>query len=175
MARARKMLTDWQAPYIQALMRQIERQSKSTLASWAVGYAERVLLPLWSARYPDDWRPRRALEAARRWLAEEIKLPEAKVSILACHAAARESEGDPVARAAARAIGQSASTIHSARHCIGLPLYGAVAVAYDALGTSASWSELEACAAEECERMLEALRAVSVDDEPNPAKIDWKC
>jgi len=80
-----------------------------------------------------------------------------------------------VARAAARAIGQSASTIHSARHCIGLPLYGAVAVAYDALGTSASWSELEACAAEECERMLEALRAVSVDDEPNPAKIDWKC
>lgn len=30
-------------------------------------------------------------------------------------------------------------------------------------------------AAEECRRMEAALRAVSVENEPNPAKIDWKC
>jgi len=34
---------------------------------------------------------------------------------------------------------------------------------------------LESCASEECGRMLDALRAVAVEDEPNPAKIDWKC
>lgn len=175
MARARKMLSDWDAPYIQPLVKVIETQSKSTLAHWAVDYAECILLPLWSKHYPDDLRPQNALNAAREWLSGAIKLPQAKKIILECHAAARESEGNPVAQAAARAIGQCASTIHSARHCVGLALYGALAVAYDSLGTTASWEQLEQCAAAECGRMLDALRAVSVDDEPNPAKINWKC
>lgn len=175
MAKLRKMLSDWEAPYIQALVKLIETQSKPTLVNWAVDYAERVLLPLWSKDYPDDPRPQNALNAAREWLAGAIKLPQAKKVILECHGAARESEGSPAAQAAARAIGQGASTIHSARHCIGLPLYGAIAVAYDTLGTKAPWSQLEQCAAEECGRMLDALRAVSVEAEPNPAKIDWKC
>ncbi|MGI6209294.1 MAG: putative immunity protein [Anaerolineae bacterium] len=175
MARARRMLNDWDAPYIQALVKQIETQSKVTLANWAVDYSERVLLPLWAKHYPDDPRPANALHAAREWLAGAIKLPQAKPAITECHAAAREAEGNPVAQAAARAIGQSASTIHSATHCIGLPLYGALAVAYDAVGVSAPWSEVEQAAAEECGRMLEALLAVSVENEPNPAKINWKC
>ncbi|MEN6351242.1 MAG: putative immunity protein [Syntrophomonas sp.] len=175
MPKARKMLSDWDAPYIQSLMQLIETQSKSTLAHWAVDYAERVILPLWSRHFPDDLRPQNALNAAREWLSGTIKLPQAKKVILECHASAREAEGNSAAQAAARAIGQCASTIHSARHCIGLALYGAIAVAYDTLGTKANWVQLEQCAAAECRHMLEALRAVAVENEPNPAKIDWKC
>jgi hypothetical protein len=175
MPKARKMLSDWEAPYIQSLMKLIETQSKSTLAHWAVDYAERVLLPLWSKHYPDDLRPQNALNAAREWLSGAIKLPQAKTAILECHAAAREADEKPVAQAAARAIGQSVSTIHSARHCIGLALYGAIAVAYDMLGTNTPWEQLEQCAANECGRMLGALRAVAVENEQSPAKIDWKC
>lgn len=175
MPKARKMLSDWDAPYIQSLVKLIETQSKATLAIWAVDYAERVLLPLWSKYYPDDFRPQNALNAAREWLSGAIKLPQAKTVILECHAAAREADGNPVAQAAARAIGQSASTIHSARHCIGLALYGAIAVAYDTLGTNAPWEQLEQCAADECGPMLDALRTAAVENEPNPAKIDWKC
>lgn len=175
MPKARKMLSNWDALYIQSLVKLIETQSKSTLAHWAVDYAERVLLPLWSKYYPDDLRPQNALIAARQWLSGEIKLPQAKTAILECHAAAREADTKPVAQAAARAIGQSASTIHSARHCIGLALYGALAVAYDILGTNAPWEQLEQCAADECERMLDALRAVAVENETSPAKINWKC
>lgn len=85
------------------------------------------------------------------------------------------TEENPVAQAAARAVGQSASTIHSARHCIGLAFYGALAVAYDCLGTDAPWGQIEQCAAEECGRMETALRASAVENEANPAKIDWKC
>ena len=169
------MLSDWKAPYIQSLMKLIETQSKSTLAHWAVDYSERVLLPLWSKHYPDDLRPHNALNAAREWLSEAIKLPQAKPVILECHAAARAADGNPVAQAAARAIGQCASTIHSARHCIGLAFYGALAVAYDRLGTDAPWGQIEHYAAKECGRMEAALRAVAVENEPNPAKIDWKC
>jgi hypothetical protein len=175
MPKARKMLSDWEAPYIQLLMKLIETQSKSTLAHWAVDYAEQVILPLWSKHYRDDQRPQNALNAAREWLSGAIKLPQAKTAILECHAAAREADANPAAQAAARTIGQCASTIHSARHCIGLALYGAIAVAYDKLGTNIPWQQIEQCAADECGRMLDALRAVSVDNEPNPAKIDWKC
>ncbi|HMM05656.1 MAG TPA: hypothetical protein PKD52_03175 [Clostridiales bacterium] len=171
----RKMLNDWNAPYIQSLMKLIETQNKTTLANWAVDYSEQVILPLYRKDYPNDLRPQNALKAARQWLSGGIKLPQAKKAILACHATAREAEGNPVAQAAARAIGQCASTIHSARHCIGLAFYGALAVAYDRLGTEATWEQLEQCAAKECERMEGALRAVAVDNEANPAKIDWKC
>ena len=79
------------------------------------------------------------------------------------------------AQAAARAIGQCASTIHSARHCIGLAFYGALAIAYDQLGTDAPWSDLERRAAEACGYMEAALRAMAVESEPIPAKIEWKC
>jgi hypothetical protein len=169
------MLSDWQAPYIQALLRLIETQSKSTLAHWAIDYAEGVILPLWSKDYPDDLRPQDALNAARAWLSGSIKLPQAKAAILKCHAAAREAEANHAAQAAARTVGQCASTIHSARHCIGLAFYGALAVAYDTLGTQAPWKQLEQCAADECGHMLEALRVLSIENETNPAKIDWKC
>jgi len=175
MPKARKMLSDWKASYIQSLMKLIETQSKATLAHWAVDYSEQVILPLWCKYNPNDLRPQNSLNAAREWLLGAIKLPRAKSAILECHAAAREAEGNPVAQAAARAIGQCASTIHSARHCIGLAFYGAIAVAYDRLGTDAPWGQIEQCAAEECGRMLDALRAVAVENEPNPAKIDWKC
>ncbi len=165
MPQARKMLNDWNAPYIRSLMKLIKTQSKATLAHWAVNYSLTVILPLWSKYYPNDLRPQNALTAAREWLAGAIKLPQAKTAILECHAAARAAGENPVAQAAARSIGQCASTIHSARHCIGLAFYGALAVAYDRLGTDVAWGQIEQCAAEECERMEAALRAVAVENE----------
>lgn len=175
MPKTRKMLSNWEAPYIQSLMKLIETQSKVTLTIWAVDYSEKVILPLWSKYYPNDLRPQNALNAAREWLSGTIKLPQAKKRILECHAAAREADGNPVAQAAARTIGQCSSTIHSARHCIGIAFYGAIAVAYDRLGTDAPWGQIEQCAAEECKRMEAALCAAAIENEPNPAKIDWKC
>ena len=175
MIKTRKMLSDWDAPYIQSLVKLIETQSKATLAQWVLDYSQGVILPLWNMRFPYDMRPQNAIGAARNWLSGTIKLPQAKAAILECHAAAREADRNPAAQAAARAIGQSASTIHSATHCIGLALYGALAVAYDAFGTHADWEQLEECAAEECGRMLDALRSVAAENESNPAKINWKC
>ena len=175
MPKYRKMLNDWDAPYLQAIIQWTVTQSKTTLAYWTTDYAESVMLPVWEKYCPEDPRPRNAVVAARQWLKGEIKLPAAKAAILECHSAARDTEGTPAACAAARAIGQSASVIHSARHCIGLPLYGALAVAYDVLGADASWDELSQYAAGECDRMLQALKDRSVESEQNPARIDWKC
>jgi len=175
MPKYRKMLGDWNAPYIQALVAVINTQSKTTLVTWVLDYAERVILPLWDTQSDGDLRPKIALDAARAWLAGEIKLPQAKPLILDCHTAARESESNPIAQAAARAVGQSASAIHAATHCIGLAYYGALAVAYDQCGIDAPWAELESAAAIECGKMLDALRAIAVENEPNPAKLNWNC
>ena len=103
MGKPRKMLSDWDVPYLQPLIRLVETQSKVTLAHWAVDYSEKVMLPIWSEAFPGDSRPQLALEAARQWLDGKIKLPQAKTAILACHAAAREAESFPAAQAAARA------------------------------------------------------------------------
>ncbi|MCL2376275.1 MAG: hypothetical protein FWC76_02650 [Defluviitaleaceae bacterium] len=174
-AKHRKMLTDWQAPYIMPLLRLIETQSKTTIANWCIDYAEGRILPIYETAYPEDTRPKDAIAAARKWLSGEIKLPEAKKIILACHAAAGEAEEAPAAQAAARTIAQCASSIHAAAHCAALMFYGAVAVAYDTLGVNADWDKILEVAEIECGLMQAALQGVAIENEPNPAKINWNC
>lgn len=175
MAALRKMLGKADSPYIITLMHLIETQSKDTLISWGTDYCERIILPIWVKNFPEDTRAQNALIAARRWQAGEIKLPEAKPAILACHEAARETSLYPAAQAAARAIGQAASTIHSATHSLGLAFYGAAAIAYDRIGTDKTADEYEKIAAEVCGDMANELRKISVPNEKNPAKINWNC
>ena len=169
------MLSNWQAAPIERLMRLIETQSKETLVNWAVDYAEAHFLPIYTKQYPQDQRPKLALDYARKCLKKEVKLPEAKKYILGCHNAAAEAEDNPAAQAAARAIGQAASSIHSATHSLGLALYGGLAIAYDQLGMDEPWAEHEAFALKECEKMLAALQAIAIEKEPNPVKVKWFC
>ena len=128
----RKLLGAAESPYIVSLMRLIETQSKSTIASWCLDYCEVNILPIFEKHCPDDSRPRRALDASRGWFEGRKKLLEVKSIILnECHAAARELESDPAAQAAARACGQAAACFHTPTHSLGLAFYGAAAIAYD--------------------------------------------
>jgi hypothetical protein len=172
----RKTLGDVNAPSTVALMRLIETQSKTTIANWTLDYAEQKLLPLFAKHSPNDERPAHTIAAAREWLDGKVKLPYAKNIILnECHAAARELDGNPVAQAAARAIGQSAGSIHAAPHSLGLLFYAAAAVAYDRLGLDSDEAEYAAIAEEVCADYTDALRSVAVENEPNPAVCKWHC
>jgi hypothetical protein len=164
------------APSTVALMRLIETQSKTTVANWTLDYAEQKILPLFMKHCPNDERPAHAIAAAREWLDGKVKLPYVKNIILnECHAAARELDDNLVAQAAARAIGQSAGSIHAAPHSLGLYFYAAAAVCYDRLRFDASEVEYEAVAEEVCADYTDALRAVAVENEPNPAVCKWHC
>jgi hypothetical protein len=172
----RKTFGDANAPSTVALMRLIETQSKTTIANWTLDYAEQKILPLFEKHCPNDERPAHAVAAAREWLDGKAKLPYVKNIILnECHAAARELDDNPVAQAAARAIGQSAGSIHAAPHSLGLYFYAAAAVGYDRLGLDASEAEYEAIAEEVCADYTAALQAVAVENEPNSAKRKWNC
>jgi len=171
----RKTLGSASSDYIILLMRLIETQSKPTIVDWCVDYAEQHILPVYERAYPGDRRPHEALEAAREWLAGKIKLPVAKKKILAAHAAAREAEGRHAAQAAVRAVAHAASSIHAPSHSLGIAYYGSAALAYDWVGTAGPPEVYERLAAEECGKMAAALRAVSVENEEKPAKINWRC
>ncbi len=176
MRKPRKMLGKADSPYIISLMRTIETQSKSTIANWCINYAEAYILPVFEKACPGDSRPRMALDASRRWLDGKAKLPEVKNIILnECHAAARELDDRPAAQAAARACGQAAACFHTPTHSLGLAFYGAAAIAYDRVGTAETPDVYDRIAADECAKMEDALRTVSVENEPAPAKINWNC
>lgn len=172
----RKMLGDVNAPYCVALRNLIDTQSKDTICKWCLEYAEAKLLPIFEKYCPGDARPRNAISAAHDYLDGKVKFPVVKNIILnECHAAAREHDDNPIAQAAARGVGQGSAVVHTLTHSLGLFFYAAAAVAYDRVGLETSEAEYAAIAEEVCLDYTNALRAVAVKDEPNPAKLKWNC
>ena len=84
-------------------------------------------------------------------------------------------DGNPAAQAAARACGQASACFHAPTHSLGLAFYGAAAIAYDRFGLDEEAEVYDKIAAEECAKMETAFRAAAVENEPNPAKINWRC
>ena len=68
MAKIRKMLGSADSPYIVSLMRLIETQSKTTIVTWSINYAEEHILPIYEKAYPKDHRLRNALTASMDYI-----------------------------------------------------------------------------------------------------------
>ena len=172
----RKTLGDVNAPPCVALRELIDTQSKDTIRKWCLGYAEDKMLPLFEKHCPGDERPRNAVKAAHDYLDGKVKFPTVKNIILnECHASARELDTNLVAQAAARAIGQGSAVVQTLTHSLGLFFYAAAAVAYDRVGLNATDEVYAQIAEEVCLDYTDALRAIAVENEPNPAKLKWNC
>ena len=112
----------------------INKQDQKALAVWAADCAEHVL-SCFEETYPNDNRPRKAIEACRAWARTGVfKMAEVRRDSLAAHAAARAAEADTAARFAARAAGQAVATAHVASHAVGAAWYGVKAA--EAAGVS---------------------------------------
>jgi hypothetical protein len=106
----------------------VRKTDHTIVAIWAADCAERVL-PYFEEKYPEDTRPRNAIEAIREWARSGVfRMADVRRTALAAHAAAREvPEYDP-ARSAARAAGQAMATAHVPAHAIAAARYAATAV-----------------------------------------------
>ena len=104
----------------------IDQSNRRVLILWALELAEETALQL-AERYPEDLRPREAIDTARAWAAGEIKMPTAKQAILNCHAMAKELT-DPADIARCHAVGQACSVVHTVGHALGYPMYALTAI-----------------------------------------------
>ena len=102
-----------------------------------------------------------AYGAGALWAKGTIKMPEARVKILAAHSAARAAYS-PVACAAARAVAQAVSTVHAPKHAMGVVYYGLTAIAL-AKGGDVDCAEID----REVERMLAIIDGYA-ESEPSP-------
>ncbi|MDI6719053.1 MAG: hypothetical protein QMD46_05520 [Methanomicrobiales archaeon] len=110
-------------------MKKYSREDQRRMAAWAADCAERVL-PLFEEAYPQDDRPRRALEACRTWVRTGVFIMgEIREASRAAHAAAREAKENHAASFAARAAGQAVATAHVTQHAFGGAYYALKAVA----------------------------------------------
>jgi hypothetical protein len=115
-------------PFSEHIDHQVFKSDQKILALWAADCAEHVL-PFFEDNYPDDDRPRKAIEACRRWAATGVfRMADIRKASLDAHAAAREAREED-ARAAAHAAGQAVATAHVPTHALGSALYGIRAVA----------------------------------------------
>lgn len=138
----------------------VKQTDHRTLAVWAIECARRVL-PYFEESYPDDPRPRQAIETLQTWLKTGVfKMAVIRKASLDSHAAARDVGEDSPARSAARAVGQAVATAHVPTHSMGAAIY-----ALQAIHRAADSSEAEAAVARErdwqYQRLLELRKTGS--------------
>jgi len=86
-------------------------------------------MPYFEEKYPEDHRPRQAIETLRTWINTGVfKMAIIRKASLASHAAAREVGEDNAARSVARAAGQAVATAHVPTHSIGAAIYALQAI-----------------------------------------------
>jgi hypothetical protein len=126
------------------LLALVQATDQKILAVWAIDCAERVL-PYFEQQFPDDQRPRYAIEMLQAWIETGIfKMAVIRKASLDAHAAARDVGADTPARSAARAAGQAVATAHVPRHA-----YGPAVYAQQAIYRATDRNEAEAAAASE--------------------------
>ena len=114
--------------FLQDLTMLFREQNHKTMVLWALDLAAESVAKL-EEKYPDENRPREALEAARAWAAGKIKMRPAQRKILDCHAFATEI-GSKEDIALCHAIGQACAVVHTIGHAIGYPMYELSAIVY---------------------------------------------
>ena len=110
-------------------MKKYDKQDQRLMATWAADCAERVL-PFFEKAYPNDDRPRKAIQTCRTWVRTGVfKMAEIRGASLAAHAAARAAKENNAACFAARAAGQAVATAHVPQHAFGGAYYALKAIA----------------------------------------------
>jgi Imm-5 like putative immunity protein len=106
----------------------VKKTDHKTLAIWAIDCAERVL-PFFEEKYPEDHRPRQAIETLQAWINTGLfKMAVIRKASLTSHAAAHDVGEDNAARSAAHAAGQAVASAHVPTHSIGAAIYALQAI-----------------------------------------------
>lgn len=174
-----KILFSRDSECLQELKMLIEQQEHRTLVVWALDCAK-IPLAQFEEKYPQELRPRRALDLCEKWSRGKIKMPVAKRAILDAHAVAKEMD-DKVCGALCHAIGHAGATVHVETHALGLVFYELTALVLQ-FGKDEYQKPVSAKINDYCERLiywqenidrldLEWASFLMDDNKPNKEKI----
>ena len=138
--RKNQVLFTKDAALLQDLAMLLKEQSHRTIVLWALDLAAESVAKL-EEKYPDETRPKEALEAAQAWAAGDIKRRLAQRKILDCHAFAKEIDSKEDI-SLCHAIGQACAVVHTAGHAMGYPMYELSSIVYR-LGIENCWEAVE--------------------------------
>lgn len=175
MAKLRKMLGDINDPSVVELMQIMETQSKTTLARWAIDYVKEHILRIYEKINSDDFRLRSAILASEEYLNGNKKLSEVKLVLKDIKIIPKELEEDPIAQAAARSIVTACGTIQTPTNALGFTFYSVAAIIYEKVGLFEKTETYDELARNEFVKILESFKGISIENEKNPAKINWNC
>lgn len=101
----------------------IKTTDKKTLSLWAIDCVEKFM-PIIEDKYPNELRPKEALNALKRWMNDELKMWDARKFTYPTLDAARAFEKiDKPACQIARACSHALATCHVATHSEGSAMY----------------------------------------------------
>ena len=147
----------------------LSAENHRLLALWAAECAEHVLLHF-EKMYPEDDRPRVAIEKTRKWANGEIKVTEAKEAAYYANKAAQGKKG--AAKMAAMAAGQAAAVAHVAAHDLGAAAYAIRAVMEASDEESREKNKSIECLWQRSKLPKEVKKLV-IEDEMNRNEICW--
>ncbi len=170
----KKTLGELNSDCIQSLMTTIESQSEKTISTWAINYANDVILPIFN-NLCDDNRCSETINAGLRYLNNEMTKKDVREFIKSSQDCARENAKNPVVQACARAISQAVATIHKPTNSLALAFYGSAGIVYNMVGLDKAVDEYNKLAEIEITKMENALKQIAIENESNKVKIDWNC
>ena len=155
-------------------MQLIETQSRTTLARWAIAYAEQTCLPLYEAAHPGE-------DALRNLAAACAAGPDAKaikpqLRELAALARGGNRPGGPTRYLrVAKAIATACAVWQTPTNALGFLFYAAAAIVYAREGTGYPPAYYDTPAEAAWQAALASLQAAALPNEPNPVKVNWNC
>lgn len=147
----------------------LEDSDHYLLALWAAKCAEHVL-HYFERVYPEDDRPRKAIESTYAWARGEIRTTESKVAAHHSNKAARDVTG--AAKSAALSDGQAAVVAHVAAHDLGAAAYAIRAVIAGSEKDQSRANGLEESLWQR-EQLPEGLRDLVLEDQRNRNSLCW--
>ncbi|MDD2489812.1 MAG: hypothetical protein PHY26_00955 [Bacilli bacterium] len=112
------------------LVELINKTNQKVLARWAIDCVERFM-PLFEKKYPNEKRPRDAINMLKKWITVEVKMWDARKYTYPVLVAARELEKtDKASSQIARACSHTLATCHVPIHAEGAAMYTVSALYY---------------------------------------------
>lgn len=118
--RGRAILFSKNSECLQPLSILLSVSKHKSIVLWALDLAKETADLIADSQF--SYTAKRAVDECSLWAQGKIKMPQARKAILACHGAAKKAS-DPVTAAYLHAIGQACSTVHTAKHGLGFPVY----------------------------------------------------